>query len=149
MRKCFILMIGCILLLTACAGSGSTISENGDGIIEIGERFFVMQVTEIQLNAQDYLGRTIRFEGIFSTEYSAPTSSYFHIVTRNTYGCCGDDGVVGFEVYMPEGLAPFPDDTWVSVTGVLEQFEYQGMDLFRLAATHVEEAAPGAGFVSS
>lgn len=147
MKKLFFLCILVALLLTACAGGGTNIPE--DGVIEIGERFFVMQVTEIQVNASDYLGRSIRFEGLFREEYSAPSSTHFHTVTRNTYGCCGDDGVVGFEVYLPGNMELFPNDTWVSVTGELEEFEYEGMNFFRLRATELVETEAGASFVSN
>ena len=151
MKKRLILLIAVLLLLTACTNGGGgspTQAVNFDDadIIEIGERFFVNEITHIQLNPQQYLGRTVRYEGMFFTEYWAPTSSYFYTVIRHSYGCCGRDGNVGFEVYMGD-IPTFPDDTWVEVTGVLEPFEYDGQEMFRLAVQTIAETERGMEFV--
>jgi len=101
-------------------------------IIEITEKMFIAQVNDIYLNADDYLGKPIKYQGVFE--------SYFHQAKDNTYcyifrygpGCCGDDGNVGFEVVY-DGEYPQAYD-WVEVLGVLESYEEFGTTFLRLRA---------------
>ena len=110
----FLLLVS-IFALSACTeAEGATSS---DGIIEIGERFFITQMTEIFLNHNRYLGRTIRYEGMFRTASFAGED--FSIVYRNALGCCSPNEVIGFEVIMDD-FELFEDNTWVEVTGVLD-----------------------------
>ncbi|MDR1315945.1 MAG: metal ABC transporter permease, partial [Spirochaetales bacterium] len=63
-------------------------------VIEIREKMFIAQTNEIYLNAEDYLGKTIRFEGVFRHEqYEGQPYRY---VFRYGPGCCGYDGNAGF-----------------------------------------------------
>jgi len=109
-----------LALVVILAGCG--IRTDDDGIIRIGERFFVQQVFDILLNTQDYLGRTIQYEGIFRiVQWRAEGDD--HIVIRYTMGCCGEEPV-GFFILLSDNLYPFPSDqAWVNVTGVLEIYE--------------------------
>ena len=131
-----------LLILAGCSAPGGTQAEplplspgNGSsedaseapaifddgGVLEIGERFFVTQMNQILMNRERYLGRTIRYEGIFlTTQWEDYT---YHFVIRHTFGCCGDDGMIGFDVDLG-GREPFPDDTWVEVIGVLDEFQF-------------------------
>jgi len=104
-----------LLMLTACSG------DDGDGIIEIPERFFVTQTTEILGNPNRYLGRTIRLEGMFFTRIWPGTGEELHFVLRQTPGCCSPADPIGFELRL-ENTDPLPDNTWVEVTGVLELY---------------------------
>jgi len=103
------------MLVPLFAGCNSS-----EEIEEIREQFFATQVENILLNLDRYTGRTIRLEGVFinwhDEEYS---NEYYHFVLRFLDACCGGGGSIGFEVYMGD-FAPFQDDAWVRVTGVLE-----------------------------
>ena len=142
MRKACI-FLAVILLLAGCAGSGS------HDVIEIGDRFFVTQTTDIHINADEYIGQTFRYEGIFQTFHWPATGEAYHQVIRNTFGCCGDDGIIGFLVYLGD-IEPFPRDAWVEVVGVLEWFEVSGFRIPRMAAVSVTEMAKrGQEFVTN
>jgi len=108
--------IGLLVLIVAAVTLFSGCS-NEDEVEVISERFFAHQVSSILQNINQYAGRTIRMEGMFFS-WQELTSAY-HFVIRYLDDCCGGGGSIGFELYM--GIfAPFPDDTWVEVTGVLE-----------------------------
>ena len=92
--------------------------ETAEDIITIGERFFVNQMMEIFMNYNQYLGRTLQFEGIFQT-YSWNDND-FHLVIRYMLGCCSPEEMIGFEILMDENFGVFEDDAWVEVTGVLD-----------------------------
>lgn len=95
------------------------------GVIEITEKLFIAQTNDMYLNAPDYLGRTIKYEGIYknSADWPEPPDPAIHFVIRYGPGCCGYDGEAGFEVRW-DGEYPNPDD-WVEVVGVLREEEYQ------------------------
>jgi len=108
--KKMILILALVIGLAGCVGSS-------DDVIYISERFFVNEITEIFLNQQQYLGRTVRYEGMFRT--SSWAGEDFSFVYRNVPGCCSPEEVLGFEVLM-DGFEIFDDNTWVEVIGVLE-----------------------------
>ncbi|MCL2589028.1 MAG: hypothetical protein FWD84_06425 [Oscillospiraceae bacterium] len=102
-------------------------------VLHIGDRFFATQINDILLNNFDrYLGRVIRYEGMFWSLYWEWTDRYYHYVIRYTYGCCGDhDSSAGFELALGRTQPP-PDDTWVEVTGILERSDGEGISHVRL-----------------
>ncbi|MDR1021581.1 MAG: hypothetical protein LBL73_12535 [Synergistaceae bacterium] len=88
-------------------------------VVEIRDKFFIQQCNDIYLNPTEYVGRTVRLEGIydeFKDEQSGRTERY---VIRYGPGCCGNDGVAGFEFFYDGDTAPKQDD-WVEVTGTVD-----------------------------
>jgi putative membrane protein len=99
--------------------------DNGD-IVEITEKLFIAQTNDIYINAEDYIGRTVKYEGIYKNtgEWSDGPDETIHFVIRYGPGCCGYDGEAGFEVRWNGGY-PAVDD-WVEVTGTIEEEDYEG-----------------------
>ena len=121
-------LLGLIALISAITASFFTTSctkPKGEftDTVEIGEKMFISQVNDVYLNADDYLGKTIKLEGIFKQEQGYEKSYCF--VLRYGPGCCGADGNVGFEVAWANGKAQsYPTiDSWVEATGVLKTYE--------------------------
>jgi len=140
-RTIAVFALAFVLILSAC-GQGAGADGEGD-IIVIGERFFVNQVVEIVMNANQYTGRTIQFEGIFRAINNAQTGDNHFFVMRFTQGCCGIE-MIGLEVLM-EDRTPIDDDAWVEVTGILEIID--GLPMLRVTAI-IEMDERGAEFVS-
>lgn len=85
-------------------------------IIEITDNFFIEQTNDIYLNLNDYIGKTIKIEGLIYS-YQAPNGDTCYAVVRNTPGCCGSDGLAGLDIRYDE---EYPEeDTWVEVIGVV------------------------------
>jgi uncharacterized membrane protein YcgQ (UPF0703/DUF1980 family) len=107
----FLLMIGCTRTET---------EENS--IVEIRERMFMTQIQDIYLNADDFLGRTIKLEGIF-IGMIWEGDNYNYVIRGYSDGCCG--GNVGFEVMWPQDRPqPYPENnSWVEAKGVLKLFQ--------------------------
>ena len=108
--------------------------------VEIKEKMFISQINDIYLNTEDYLGKTIRLEGLFKEEEGYDKTYCF--VIRYGPGCCGFDGNAGFEVAWADGKAkPYPAvDSWVEATGVLKAYEEDGFMQYLyldLASLHV------------
>jgi len=119
MKKIFliILAISFLFVSTSC-----TKTQNKNVVIEIRERMFLGQVNDIYKNAQDYLGRKIKLEGIFLKDQYT-TGETFYSVIRYGPGCCGDDDQAGFEVAWPDNdRQAYPEDgSWVEVMGELKR----------------------------
>jgi uncharacterized membrane protein YcgQ (UPF0703/DUF1980 family) len=138
--KWWIFSMACLMLLACFAGGGDFVAAAAaaagkaeGGVIEIREKMFIAQTLEIYLNAEDYLGKTIRYQGFFDRREDELTGEAYCLVIRNGPGCCpGVDNVAGFEVFWKEGGSwPKPND-WVEVTGVLESFEADGEEYLRV-----------------
>ncbi|MDR3313793.1 MAG: hypothetical protein LBS96_04975 [Oscillospiraceae bacterium] len=131
-------------------GVPAAAAPNVGGVVEIKEKMFLTQMNEIWLNMEEYLGKTIKLEGIYREEVWEEGKVY-HSVLRNSPGCCGADGVAGFDVEWPEGTdGAYPaQDAWVAVAGVLERYEENGNTYVRLLLTSLEvKEERGAEFVS-
>jgi uncharacterized membrane protein YcgQ (UPF0703/DUF1980 family) len=100
-------------------------SDNNDGVIEIKEKMFISQVNDVYLNMDDYLGKTIKLEGLFMMEYSDTRTEPYCFVLRYGPGCCGSDGNVGFEVACMENREiSYPEkNSWVEAIGELKTYE--------------------------
>ena len=111
-----------VLLFVPCC------TKKDASVVEIGEKMFIAQVNDIYLNADDYYGKTIKLEGVFK---KSTGEEPYYFVLRYGPGCCGNDGLVGFEVaWDKENAQPYPDDdSWVEAKGVLKSYELKGYQL--------------------
>ena len=121
----------------------------------IREKMFIAQVNDVYLNRNDYMGKTIKLEGLFL--YGEAGGREYCYVIRNGPGCCGDDGQVGFEVsWLPPGEASEGDRVaypktydWVEAQGVLEKYEDFGQNFLYLALSDLKVLEKrGAEFVA-
>ena len=120
-----------------------------EDIVDIGERFFATRINDILLNSfERYLGRPIRYEGMFWSVYLDWMGRYYHYVIRYTDGCCGPhETSVGFEVYLGD-IAPVAEGEWVEVLGILERTIDDGISHVRLRVVSlVLLETPGIAFV--
>jgi len=143
LKKLVIIVVMLIVMVSLLAGCGS----GGDSdyeVLEIGERFFITQVENILLNAGRYMGRTIRYEGIFTSFDWAAADETFDFVMRFMMGCCSEEPI-GFRVYLDD-IEPPPNDTWVEVTGELDRID--GALMLRVISM-TEPAERGAELVFS
>jgi zinc transport system permease protein len=96
-------------------------------LVEIKEKMFIAQTNDVYLNPDDYLGKTIKLEGLFKRENYGGADYCF--VLRYGPGCCGSDGNAGFEVAWNKAAAdtPYPAaGDWVEAAGVLKTYEEDG-----------------------
>jgi hypothetical protein len=126
-------------------------AQDPEGIIEIKEKMFIAQTNDVYLNPEDYLGKTIKLEGLFKSEIGYENTYCF--VIRYGPGCCGYDGNAGFEVAWDN---PSPDqgtypeeDAWVEAMGTLKSYDENGFPYLYLSlASMTVKENRGAEFVS-
>lgn len=104
-------------------------NEIGDEVY-IKEKMFIEQINDIYLNADDYLGKTIRYEGMFNQFYWEDGDQTYYSVIRYGPGCCSFDANAGFEIKW-DGEYPETND-WVEVSGTLEEYEEDGTIFLQL-----------------
>ena len=111
----FILTINVSFFAVGC-------TKTNKDIFEIKEKMFIAQINDVYLNFEDYLGKTIKLEGIFKSEQFYDDAEPYLFVIRYGPGCCGTDGNAGFEVkWDKDRMRPYPAvESWVSATGVLK-----------------------------
>ena len=125
--KKIILICLAVLILTSCQSA-----KNDDEVLVIRDKVFIEQVNELYLNADKYNGKTVKYEGIFLSENHNGTDFYY--VIRYGPGCCGNDGLVGFEIIYEPGEYP-ENNSWVEAVGVLEELRENGKRTVRLNLT--------------
>jgi uncharacterized membrane protein YcgQ (UPF0703/DUF1980 family) len=119
----------------------SAVNQNrAAAVVEIKEKMFIAQANDVYLNAEDYLGKTIRLEGLFKTEVYDGVPRCF--VLRYGPGCCGYDGNAGFEVAWDGELSsdrPYPLlDDWVKAEGQLKYYEEDGYPYLYIALSSLD-----------
>jgi zinc transport system permease protein len=122
-------------------------------VVEIKEKMFISQTNDVYLNAEDYLGRIIKLEGLFKREQYLEEGAAYCFVLRYGPGCCGNDGNAGFEVAWdtPEGGEPeYPaEDEWVEAVGTLKNYEEDGYPYLYLSLSSLRVLEErGAEFVT-
>ncbi|MDR2404619.1 MAG: hypothetical protein LBD78_11395 [Spirochaetaceae bacterium] len=97
-------------------------------IIDIKEKLFIAQTNDVYLNPDAYMGKTIRLEGLFKSEFYTDIDTNYCFVLRYGPGCCGNDGSAGFEVaWDPPFPADYPEiDDWIEAVGVLKTYDEDG-----------------------
>jgi zinc transport system permease protein len=131
-----------LFLFVSCAAapidSGDTPTESSpqsdDSVYEIKEKMFIAQLNDVYLNTEEYLGKKIKYEGLFTLYHWEETNKTYCQVYRQSPGCCGADGQAGFEVYWPESDKVYPNENdWCEVIGTLETYQEDGMEYLQIA----------------
>jgi uncharacterized membrane protein YcgQ (UPF0703/DUF1980 family) len=111
----------------------TTASAEKAGALEIGEKLFLTQVNDVYLNPDDYLGKTVLYEGVFIASDNNDAGKTYRAVIRYGPGCCGIGVNSGFEVNWARETSDWPKpDDWVEVRGVLEEYEENGWRYLRV-----------------
>lgn len=131
MKRIFSIILYLMLLLTVLNGctdnsnteNDITDTKNDSEIVEIQEKMFITQIDDIYLNPDYYKGKIIKLEGMYDEYTDDNTNKTYYSVIRNAPGCCGDDGVAGFN-FTYEGVKPEQND-WIAVEGTVEVEEQE------------------------
>ena len=112
--------------------SPTEMAPEGREIVEIREKMFMTQINDIYINADDFLGKTIKYQGKYIEEAYEGMPRAYQYVYRDSPGCCGADGRAGFEIAWDQ--AKPRNNDWVEIVGTLERYEEIGMQFLRIQA---------------
>ena len=94
--------------------------------VEVDEPMYVNWVNELNWNCELYLEKTVRIQGMYTSEVPDAMETVFSYVYRVGPGCCGTDGTLcGLQILLPEGAAPEEGD-WMDLYGTLRIVEIEG-----------------------
>ncbi len=145
-------LMAALLSLALCLSGTAALAEGGDVNIDLDvrEKMFLTQLTELFINTPDYLGKTIALEGMFDIYTDEATGAVYRTVYRKSPGCCGNDGYTGLEVVWDDPAAVYPAlNDWVRAVGVLEQYEEDGAPYLQLRLISLDvKAERGLEFVT-
>lgn len=102
--------------------------------LEIEESRYLTQITEINMMKDEYLGKTIALDGMFTSFTVTDSGPLYHMVYRwMPGGCCGNDGIAGLEVRWANPDASYPaEGDWVRAIGVLQEYQEEGVTYLEL-----------------
>ena len=161
MKKYFFVLLVFAVIISACGNKKNNkapeTSSSDPNVITVRENMFITQINDINLNYKTYLGKTVKIEGMFK-EFTWDGKTMYYVY-RMTPGCCGDDGIIGFEMSWEEdyqGFSANPDadifpdaNEWIEVQGEIksyEKFDYPFLYLAIAELNVLDER--GAEFVS-
>lgn len=121
-------------------------SSNGKIDVEITDNYFIQATNDIYLNLGDYIGKTVKIEGLVYS-YEDTDGSLLYAVVRNTPGCCGSDGLAGLDIRYEKDYPA--EDTWVEVIGVIQSEKIWGEDTPVIYVQSITEKEKGTSFVTN
>lgn len=115
-------------------------------MVEIKDNYFIEQTNDVYYNLDEYIGKTIKMEGIVYI-YEDTNGDICYAIVRNTPGCCGNDGLAGLDIRYD---GDYPDEgTWVEVVGVMGTDTVYGSKIPAIQVVLIEETETGTTFVSN
>lgn len=152
------LLLACVWMLTGCQTQAAVVAPAPTEqlqtaapelpVVEITEKMFIAQCNDVYLNPDDYQGKAIRLEGLYTIYADDQSGKTYHYVMRYGPGCCGYDGSAGFE-FLYDGELPKLDD-WIELVGTVEKVTENDMEYIVLRASKVTVMeVRGAEFVSN
>lgn len=115
-------------------------------IIEITDNYFIEQTNDIYINTEDYIGKTVKIEGLVYS-YNDTNGNIYYAVVRNTPGCCGNDGLAGIDIRYDK---EYPEvNTWVEVEGVIEEETVDKTKIPAVKVSSMKEKEEGTTFVTN
>lgn len=115
-------------------------------MITITDNFFIQQTDDVYYNMDEYIGKTIKIEGLIYPYLDSNRNTYYAVV-RNSPGCCGNDGLAGIDIRY-DGEYP-EKNTWVEVIGTIEIDTVDGGRLPAIKVLTINEKEPGLTFVTN
>lgn len=117
-----------------------------NNMVEITDNYFIEATNDVYLNLEDYIGKTIKMEGLVYS-YQDNNGDTCYAVVRNTPGCCGSDGLAGLDIRYNEDYPE--EDTWVEVIGVVGKDTMYGSEIPAIQVSSMKVKEKGTTFVTN
>ena len=125
----------CGCLLTGCAAPKGDVDVD---LTKMSSTMVYAEVLNMMIDPEDYLGKTIRMDGVFSY-YSDPRTerSYYTCIIQDATACCAQG--IEFEWAGEHEDDDYPPvDCEIEVTGVFTSYEEDGMEFYTVSDAKME-----------
>ncbi|MDR1753789.1 MAG: hypothetical protein LBR74_02645 [Eubacterium sp.] len=135
----FLAAVICVFL-AGCSENAQYILKDGFKKIDVdltalSGTMVYAEVYNMMVNPTDYLGKTVKLSGPYSTRYYDVTDEYYHyVIVEDATACCQQ----GLE-FIWSGQHVFPDDypvdqTEIEILGIFDSYEELGNTFFYIKA---------------
>lgn len=105
--------------------------------IVVKPEIYMEILSSIDLFKNNFIGKKIELTGFVYREENMSKSQF--VVGRFAVSCCSADATpYGVMIDFPTAQS-YPKDTWVKVTGTIQNGSYNGNDIFTIKATQIEK----------
>ncbi|MDQ0914172.1 TIGR03943 family protein [Paenibacillus sp. V4I5] len=105
--------------------------------IVVKPEIYMEILSSIDLFKNNFIGKKIELTGFVYREDNMSKSQF--VVGRFAVSCCSADATpYGVMIDFPTAQS-YPKDTWVKVTGTIQNGSYNGNDIFIIKATQIEK----------
>ena len=113
--------------------------------VVITDSYFIQSTNDIYLNIDNYIGKTIKMEGLIY-EYKDYNNGSHIAVVRNSPGCCGNDGLAGLDIEYGNCLG---NGTWVEIVGTIKESIIDNQRVPVIEVTSMIQKPEGKTFVTN
>lgn len=111
------------MLATGCGKNSGNKGKDPDDYVKITENLYVHWINDIYTNIDEYEGKTIEIDGMFSIVKDPEVNKDKYYVFRVGPGCCANDGAMcGFEFQSKQPMN-YKEQEWIKVKGKLKTYE--------------------------
>ncbi|MFC4103062.1 TIGR03943 family putative permease subunit [Paenibacillus xanthanilyticus] len=104
--------------------------------IAVPDQWFIETLTTLDLYRQNFIGKQVELSGFVYRDEAMGADQF--AVSRFAMNCCSADSLPYGLVATFENAATLRKDSWVKVSGTLEEGQYDGDTILQLLVTHIE-----------
>jgi putative membrane protein len=110
------------------------------GVIPVKEDLFMETLTTVDLYLDKFVGKKMQLTGFVYREDDMKKTQF--VVGRFTIQCCSADASPYGVLVDYDHAEQFADDSWVTVTGTIQQTKFNDMDIMLLKVEKITKAEP-------
>jgi uncharacterized repeat protein (TIGR03943 family) len=110
------------------------------GVIPVKEDLFMETLTTVDLYLDKFVGKKMQLTGFVYRQEDMKNTQF--VVGRFTIQCCSADAAPYGVLVEYDRAAQFADDSWVTVTGTIQQTKFNDMDIMLLKVEQITKAEP-------
>ncbi|TYP71375.1 TIGR03943 family putative permease subunit [Paenibacillus methanolicus] len=104
--------------------------------IAVPDQWFIETLTTLDLYRKNFIGKQVELSGFVYRDEAMGADQF--AVSRFAMNCCSADSLPYGLVATFDNAAALRKDSWVKVSGTLEEGQYDGGTILQLLVTHIE-----------
>ncbi|SFK79512.1 TIGR03943 family protein [Paenibacillus sp. 1_12] len=112
----------------------------GESVIPVKEDLYMETLTTVDLYLDKFIGKKMQLTGFVYRQDDMKASQF--VVGRFAIQCCSADAAPYGVLVDYERAQQFPSDSWVTVTGTIQQTKFNDMEIMLLKVEKITKAEP-------